>query len=200
MTESSELRYYYAMTKRPDPLAPASAAEREELANAFAPAFLEEAEPLDDPPAAVRALFSGPTSIQPVESREGILYAVVQRGEEAVLDEAGVEGSDAILGLFTDRATAGLAASVLPATATDDPFTVGDRQKRRGFPVHQNGLFLGHITHREPAFPARLHVAHTYAANLEALAHLVESLGARALVFLGRILARRLEESRQTRR
>ena len=104
--------------------------------------------------------------------------------------------SDEPLGRFEDRSVAHLMASVLPAGAYPNPFVVGDREPGAGYPVFQDGLVLGHVEHPDTELPARLHLAYTYATHLESLAHLLEALGDRALIFLGRLLARRRAEER----
>jgi hypothetical protein len=112
------------------------------------------------------------------------------------VSHAVLSGKGDTLARFDDRAVARLVASVLPAAAVENPFEVGDRERGRGHPVFHDGLLLGHVVQPDAELPARLHLAYTYAVNLEALAHLLEGLDARALVFLGRVLARRLEEGR----
>lgn len=191
------------MTTRPLHLTRASAEEHAALAGAFAPALLESAgtehEPIARPgelPEPARALLGGKASVVPLRPRAasgGTRHALVPASGEPAWSPADPGG---VLGCFDDRGVAALVASVLPAAATENPFVVGDRERGRGHPVFHDGLLLGHVTHPDAELPARLHLAYTYAANLEALAHLLEGLGARALVFLGRVLARRLEERR----
>jgi hypothetical protein len=190
-------------------LAHASAEERTELAGAFASALLDDpgAEssrhpPLPRPgelPEEVRAGVAGPTSVRPLRprdrSRGGVRHLVLptRPDQSARSARAGRPREGDALGGFHDRAVASLVASVLPAAATENPFEVGDREHGRGHAVFHDGLLLGHVADPDAELPARLHLAYTYAANLEALAHLLEGLDIRALVFLGRVLARRLK-------
>lgn len=193
----------------------ASAEERTELAGAFASALLDDSgrepprhPPLPRPgelPEEARAGAAGPASVRPLRprdpSRGGVRHLVLpscpdRSGRSARSARAGRPREGDALGCFHDRSVASLVASVLPAAAVPNPFEVGDRERGRGHPVFHDGLLLGHVTDPDAELPARLHLAYTYAANLEALAHLLEGLDVRALVFLGRVLARRLEAGR----
>lgn len=184
------------MTNRSKPFAEASSEEREELADTFTPA-LERADPGLRPgamPEAVRSLLGGRSTVRRSQTRRGPVFTVMgpERPEE--------EGpGDRVLGCFDDPAVARVVASVLPAGAVENPFLVGDHEPRRGHPVFHDGLLLGHVTHPDRELAARLHLAYTYATTLESLAHLLEGLDTRALVFLGRMLERRLEEERGAR-
>lgn len=185
------------MTNRSKPFVPASAEERDELADAFTPALREPADRERRPgemPEAVRSLLGGRATVRRSAARRGPVYTIAKPGRRK--EEAG----DGALGRFTDPAVARVVASVLPAGGLENPFLVGDHETGRGHPVFHDGLLLGHVTHPDRELAARLHLAYTYATNLESLAHLLEGLDVRALVFLGRMLERRLEEERRRSR
>lgn len=181
------------MTTHSKSLVRASAEEREELADAFTPALREPSDPERPPgtlPESMQALLAGRSTVRRSASRRGPVHTIV--GPDRPEEEPG----DRILGRFADGAVARVVASVLPAGAEKNPFLVGDHEPRRGHPLFHDGLLLGHVTHPDAELAARLHLAYTYATNLETLAHLLEGLDARALVFLGRVLERRLDEER----
>lgn len=185
------------MANRSKPFVEASTEEREELADTFTPALRERVDPELRPgrmPEAVRSLLGGRSTVRRSPTRRGPVFTVMgpDRPEEEGL-------GDRVLGCFDDPAVARVVASVLPAGAVENPFLVGDHEPRRGYPVFHDGLLLGHLTHPDRELAARLHLAYTYATNLESLAHLLEGLDTRALVFLGRMLERRLEEERRER-
>ncbi len=181
------------MTIHSKSLVQASAEEREDLADAFTPALREPHDPERPPgtlPEPVQALLAGRSTVRRCDTRRGPVHTVVG----PVRPEEGPD--EPVLGRFEDRAVARVVASVLPAGAEKNPFLVGDHERRRGHPVFHDGLLLGHVSHPDGELAARLHLAYTYAANLESLAHLLEGLDARALVFLGRVLERRLEAAK----
>lgn len=177
------------MPNRSKPFVQASAEEREELADTFTPALREPADPELRPgrmPEPVRSLLGGRSTVRRSPTRRGPVFTVV--GPDRPKEE---ESGDRVLGRFDDPAVARVVASVMPAGAVANPFLVGDHEPRRGHPVFHDGLLLGHVTHPDRELAARLHLAYTYATNLESLAHLLEGLDTRALVFLGRMLERR---------
>lgn len=154
--------------------------------NAFKDAFLLEARKLGDPDTTAQALLAGPGQVEAVERRTGTLWAVTRT------DDGLAQGGGACAACL-DRATALRLASVLPALASPNPFHVGRHEKRRGYTLHRDRRFLAHLTRNDPELAIHLHVAHTYATNLDALALLLESIGYEALVLLGRLVARRVE-------
>lgn len=156
--------------------------------NAFKDAFLLEARKLGAPDTTAQALLAGPGEVAPVERPNGTLWAVTRKGDGLA------EGGGACAACL-DRATALRLASILPALATPNPFHVGRHEKRRGYTLHRDRRFLAHLTRQDPDLASHLHVAHTYATNLDALALLLESIGYEALVLLGRLVARRVEQS-----
>jgi hypothetical protein len=164
---------------------------RTPAANAFKDAFLLEARKLGEPDTAAQALLAGPGDVEPIERPTGTLWAVTRKGDGLA------EGGRACAACL-DRATALRLASILPALGTPNPFHVGRHEKRRGYTLHRDRHFLAHLTHGDPALATHLHVAHTYATNLDALALLLESIGYEALVLLGRLVARRIEQSHPT--
>jgi len=157
--------------------------------NAFKDAFLLEARKLGEPDTTAQAVLAGPGEVEPIERPAGTLWAVTRRGDGLA------EGGRACAACL-DRATALRLASILPALGTPNPFHVGRHEKRRGYTLHRDRRFLAHLTHGDPNLAAHLHVAHTYATNLDALALLLESIGYEALVLLGRLISRRIEQSR----
>jgi hypothetical protein len=172
----------------PETLSPAS---RKRAPNAFKDAFLVEARSLGDPDTTSQALLAGPGEVEPVERPSGTRWAVTRRGDGLA------EGGGACAACL-ERATALRLASILPALGTPNPFHVGRHEKRRGYALHRDRRFLAHLTHGELALAAHLHVAYSYATNLDALALLLESIGCEALVLLGRLIARRIERAQAT--
>jgi hypothetical protein len=117
-------------------------------ANAFSPAFLEVARLLERRRRAAGAAetgsfaaggrFAGPFVVEPVPAGQGVLWAVARPGEPVA------EGGGAVA-VFLERATALLAAAVLPASATASHVTVAEKAKRLGLAVHEGRVHLGHL-------------------------------------------------------
>jgi hypothetical protein len=168
-----------------------SSRRRTPAPNAFKDAFLLEARKLGEPDTTAQALLTGPGEVEPIERPAGTLWAVARRGDGLA------EGGRACAACL-DRATGLRLASVLPALGTPNPFHIGQHEKRRGYTLHRDRDFLAHLTHADPGLATHLHVAHTYATNLDALALLLESIGHEALVLLGRLIGRRIEEAQPT--
>lgn len=148
-----------------------------------------------------RGLFAGPWEverIEPEDRTEGVLYAVVRRGEPLA------DGGGAVA-VLKDRATALLVAAALSALACPCGLSVNterqlSRRRRHGFPLHDGRTFLGHLTPQlclgeageEAALLGYLHALRTLAASPEALSLLVEALDPEVLPILGRALMRRV--------
>jgi hypothetical protein len=98
---------------------------------------------------------------------------------------------------FRRRSDALLAAAVLPAVAAPTPYRLKDKPKRLGYPLHDHDRHVGHVQRLEPerraAVLSHLHLARYLAAHPDALALLLEAVGAEALPVLGRALGRRVE-------
>jgi hypothetical protein len=134
---------------------------------------------------------AGPFTVEPIAAGRGVLWAVVRRGEPLA------EGSGAVA-VFLERATALLAAAVLPASAVPNHVTVAERGKRLGLPVHDGRAHLGHVARRQEHLPRDLHVARHLATHPDALVLLAEALDYETLVLFGRALMRRLERAMAT--
>lgn len=157
-------------------------------ANAFSQTFLHQVRRLPEPSGSSPALLAGPWDVEPVAAGSHRFHAVVRR------DEPVAEGG-AALGLMLERLAAlQLAAAVFSLTGPCD-LHMGKPRKRRGVTLHDGRDFLGHLARPQPELLPVFHAARSLAAQPDALALVLESLGPESLALLGRLLARRLEAS-----
>jgi hypothetical protein len=157
-------------------------------ATVFTPAFLERIRTLEDPPTARQAALSGPWEVEPVWSAEhGRQYGVSRR------DEPLAKGGT-VFGVFSSKDTALQTAAVLPAVGAPVTLHLNANGHRLGYALHDGPDFLGHLSRDEPRLLPHLHLARSLAADPDALAALLESVGPEALAMLGRVLHRRLEK------
>jgi hypothetical protein len=188
--ESSSTRPFHPSAGFPS----ASSAYRPRGGNAFTHAFLVEVFRQEDPhlegPAVASGLvegafWAGPWDVEPVSMAHGDVWAVVRRGES-------VAAGGRAVALAWHRSDALLIAATLPSLAAPNHLTLGEREKRLGFPVHDAARCLGHLARAEPRIVEHLHVARSLLARPESLALAVEALGREEIPVLGRALMRRV--------
>ena len=166
----------------------------------------EEAEaPTEAPtevPTEVEAALAGPLAVERVRTRGGAAWAVVRAAEP-------VAAGGRAAAISRHRSEALRLAAVLPAVPAENPYHLGDKPKRMGYALHLGRRDVAHVARltkvedaktaekkgwaRRQALVSHLHLARYFAANPEALALLIESVGPEALPILGRALARRVE-------
>jgi len=166
-------------------------------ANAFSKSFLLEAARLAEPPASGppcltgEPFWLGPWEVEPVTMRHGHVWAVVRKGEPLAA------GGRAVA-VTRHRADALLIAATLPALATTNHLTLGEKAKLLGIPIHDGALCLGHLSRPEPRIVEHLHIARTLVTNPGSFALAVQALGPEQIPILGRALMRRMREVIQT--
>jgi hypothetical protein len=160
--------------------------------NAFTAAYLEKARHLEEPPLQQQALFAGPWDVESVPAGDGVLWAVIRKGDPLA------EGGRAVA-VFLRRPNALVTAAALTAHATPNHLHLntgrsrsGAGRRRLGFPVHDGTIHLGHLSRPEEDLLPYLHAVRSLVANPEALALALEALGPELPPILGRILARRV--------
>jgi len=181
--------------------------------SAFSEAFLEKlrlavrrldgekAEDLEAPTEA-EAVLSGPLAVEKVRTRGGVAWAVIRAAEP-------VAAGGRAVAVARSRSEALRLAAVLPAVPAENPYHLGEKPKRMGFALHLGRRCVAHVSRlakiedaktaatkgwaRRQALVSHLQLARYFAANPEALALLIESVGPEALPILGRALARRVE-------
>jgi hypothetical protein len=156
-------------------------------ANAFSQSFLHQVRRLPEPSGGSPASLAGPWDVEPVAAGSQRFHAVVRR------DEPVAEGG-AAAALMLDRPTALQLAAALGALAGPCDVHMGEPRKRRGVTLHDGRVFLGHLARPRPELLPLFHAVRALAAEPDALALVLESLGPEGLALLGRVLARRLEK------
>jgi hypothetical protein len=171
---------------------PEPASRRTPPENAFTAAYLERARHLEAPPFEPQALFAGPWEVEPVPAGEGLLWAVIRKGDPVT------EGGRAVA-VFLSRPDALVAAAALAAHATPSHLHLnvgrsrsGPGRRRLGFPLHDGTVHLGHLSRPEEDLLPYLHAVRCLVANPDALALALEALGPELPPILGRALMRRL--------
>lgn len=162
-------------------------------ANAFSQAFLLEAARQAEPPASGppcltgEPFWLGPWEVEPVTLPHGPVWAVVRKGEPLAA------GGRAVA-VTRHRSDALLIAATLPALATTNHLTLGEKAKRLGIPIHDGALCLGHLSRPEPRIVDHLHIARTLITHPASFALAVHALGPEEIPILGRALMRRLQQ------
>jgi hypothetical protein len=179
--------------------------------SAFSESFLEKlrlaVRRLDgDEAEEAEAALAGPLAVERVRTRGGAAWAVVRSAEP-------VAAGGRAAAVARDRSEALRLAAVLPAVPAESPYHLGDRPKRMGYALHLGRRHVAHVSRlakvedaktaakkgwtRRRALVSHLQLARYFAANPEALALLIESVGPEALprsiLTRGRALARRVE-------
>ncbi len=175
------------------PSRPAAPARRTPPANAFSALYLSKTLNREEPPFAQQAVAAGSWEVEAVPAGSGLLYAVVRNGES-------VAGGDQAMAVFLRRPSALLCAAALSALATPNRLTLkrtpvrrSPKKARLGYPLHDGGIHLGHLARPDEELLPYLHAVACLAANPEAMALALESLGPEVSPILGRALMRRLE-------
>ncbi len=153
-------------------------------------------------PTEAEAALSGPLAVERVRTRGGAAWAVVRAAEP-------VAAGGRAAAISRHRSEALRLAAVLPAVPAENPYHLGDKPKRMGYALHLGRRDVAHVARltkvedaktaakkgwaRRQALVSHLQLARYFAANPEALALLIESVGPEALPILGRALARRVE-------
>lgn len=188
---STEKRSTPSSVRSSHPIAP-EANRRKPAENAFTAAYLEKARHLEEPPFERQALFAGPWDVEPMPAGDGVLWAVIRKGDTLA------EGGRAVA-VFLRRPDALGAAAALTAHAAPNHLHLntgrsrsGPGRRRLGFPVHDGTTHLGHLSRPEENLLPYLHAVRSLVANPEALALVLEALGPELPPILGRILARRV--------
>lgn len=160
--------------------------------NAFTAAYLEQARRLEEPPFQRQAFFAGPWEVEPVQAGDGVLWAVIRKGEPVA------QGGRAVA-VFLRRPDALVTAAALTAHSTPNHLHLNTgrssacRDRRRlGFPVHDGTTHLGHLSRPEEELLPYLHAVRCLVANPGAMALALEALGPELPPILGRALIRRL--------
>jgi hypothetical protein len=162
--------------------------------NAFSAAYLERARHLEEPSFERQALFAGPWEVEAVPAGDGVVWAVVRKGDPVA------EGGRAVA-VFLRRPDALVAAAALAALSTPSHLHLntgrsrsGPGRRRLGFPVHDGTVHLGHLARPEEELLPYLHAVRCLVANPEALALVLEALGPELPPIVGRTLIRRLTQ------
>ena len=156
------------------------------LRNAFAAEFLAWMDRRDEPSTVAEADAAGPWTVRPHPDGG---WAVLRAAER--LDEG-----DLPAGVFRQIESARLMAAVLPGTGRDPELRLGADEEPAGYPVEGLAGRAGHIRLFDEGLVAALNVADSLVRSPEALAWLLEAAGRITLEHAGRILARRLGDSR----
>lgn len=170
-------------------------------ASAFAEAFLGKLRLLarqveEEPPVTeAEAVLSGPFAVEEVERPEGARHAVIRADEP-------VAGGGKAAAIHRRRDEALRLAAVLPAVAAPPLHHVSNEPKPRGcYTLHCGRRFVAHLpggvrrlsAEQRRRLTTHLDLVRYLAANPQALALVLESVGPEALPVLGRALARRVE-------
>jgi hypothetical protein len=160
--------------------------------NAFSAAYLERARHLEEPPFERQAHFAGSWEVEPVPAGDGLLWAVIRKGDPVA------EGGRAVA-VFLRRPDALVAAAALTAHATPSHLHLnvgrsrsGPGRRRLGFPLHDGTVHLGHLARPEDDLLPYLHTVRCLVSNPDALALALEALGPELPPILGRALMRRV--------
>jgi len=152
-------------------------------ANAFTTEYLDLLAERDEPVTGAEADTAGPWHLEP-HPEAG--WAVLRQGES-------LEKGSAPIATFGKKATARLAAAVLPSTGRPPRYRLGKDPDGLGYPVLVENQIVGHIEYFNEDLLAALNVADALIASPHDLAWLLDAAGGLALDHAGKIALARAE-------